>query len=157
MQSETLRRADRALSEEGARAVLARTLYGTLTVQDDAGGLYSVPLSFAAAGDAIYFHGARAGRKWSVLSKPRRATFVAATDVKTAPAEFTTAFESVVLAGRIELVVDEAERERGFTAILEKYCAEVPPAARRKYFEEGGPHAALWRFSIETMTGKRHE
>lgn len=91
------------------------------------------------------------------LQKPRAATFVVATDVKADPEEFTTAFESVVLSGTVELASDEAERRTGFFAVLAKYCATVAPEKCEVYFREGSPYAGLWRLHIECMTGKRHE
>ena len=102
MLSKTLRRADRALSEEDTRKVLARCQWGTLSYADDEGTLHSIPISYAVAGDNLYFHGGKAGTKWETLQKPRAATFVVATDVKADPEEFTTAFESVVLSGTVE-------------------------------------------------------
>ena len=74
MQSKTLRRADRALSEEDTRKVLARCQWGTLSYADDEGTLHSIPISYAVAGDNLYFHGAKAGTKWETLQKPRAAT-----------------------------------------------------------------------------------
>lgn len=157
MLSKTLRRADRALSEEDTRKVLARCQWGTLSYADDEGTLHSIPISYAVAGDNLYFHGGKAGTKWETLQKPRAATFVVATDVKADPEKFTTAFESVVLSGTVELASDEAERRTGFFAVLAKYCATVAPEKCEGYFREGSPYAGLWRLHIECMTGKRHE
>ena len=157
MQTKTLRRADRALSEEDARKVLARCQWGTLSYADDKGTLHSIPISYAVAGDNLYFHGAKAGTKWKNLQKPRAATFVVATDVVADPEEFTTAFESVVLSGTVELVPDEDERRTGFFEVLGKYCSTVAPEKCEGYFREGSPYAGLWRLRIECMTGKRHE
>ncbi len=157
MQSKALRRADRSLSEEDTRKVLARCQWGTLSYADDEGTLHSIPISYAVAGDNLYFHGAKTGTKWENLQKPRAATFVVATDVVADPEEFTTAFESVVLSGTVELVSDEAERRTGFFAVLGKYCSTVAPEKCEGYFREGSPYAGLWRLRIECMTGKRHE
>ena len=99
MLMKTLRRADRALSEENTRKLLDRCPWGTLSYADDAGTLHSIPISFAVSGDNLYLHGGKAGTKWETLQKPRAATFVVATDVKADPDEFTTAFLSVVLSG----------------------------------------------------------
>ena len=79
MLSKTLRRTDRALSEEDTRKVLARCQWGTLSYADDEGTLHSIPISYAVAGDNLYFHGGKAGTKWETLQKPRAATFVVAT------------------------------------------------------------------------------
>lgn len=157
MLMKTLRRADRTLSEDDTRKLLDRCRWGTLSYADDEGSLHSIPISYAVAGDNLYLHGAKAGTKWETLQKPRAATFVAATGVKADPEEFTTAFESVVLSGTIELVSNEDERRTGFFAVLQKYCSTVAPEKCEGYFREGSPYAGLWRLRIECMTGKRHE
>ena len=157
MLMKTLRRADRALSEEDTRKLLDRCPWGTLSYADDAGTLHSIPISFAVSDDNLYLHGGKAGTKWETLQKPRAATFVVATDVKADPDEFTTAFLSVVLSGTIELVSDEDERRTGFFALLGKYCSTVAAEKCEDYFRKGSPYAGLWRLHIECMTGKRHE
>ena len=60
-----MRRKDRELTEEEARAVLRRAEYGVLSLVTEDGAPYAVPMSYAAVGDAIYFHG-RAARRWTV-------------------------------------------------------------------------------------------
>ena len=131
MLSKTLRRADRALSEEDTRKVLARCQWGTLSYADDEGTLHSIPISYAVAGDNLYFHGGKAGTKWETLQKPRAATFVVATDVKAEPEEFTTAFDSVVLSGTVELASDEAERRTGFLRCSRNTARRSPPKSAK--------------------------
>ena len=157
MKTETLRRADRAMTEDVARRTLESTEWGTLSFADDEGVLHTRPLSYAVKGDRLYFHGAKAGEKWTLLQTPREATFVAVTGVGLRPAEFTTSFDSTMVRGVVSLVTDEYERREGFNAILNKYCHTVEPQARTKYFEEGSSYAALWRLDIRSLTGKHHE
>ena len=53
-----MRRKDREQSEEFGWDVLETCPYAVLSTTDDAGLPYSIPVSAAVAGGAIYFHSA---------------------------------------------------------------------------------------------------
>ena len=62
--NENVRRQDRLLDEESARNLLAKCEYGVLSMVDDEGGAYGLPISFVwDGGEYIYLHCAPVGHK----------------------------------------------------------------------------------------------
>ena len=65
-----IRRDDRALTNEQALEILRKGEYGVLSTVSQDGQPYGVPVSFAYADHALYFHGAVEGHGF----KPCRPT-----------------------------------------------------------------------------------
>ena len=71
----TMRRKDRALSEEAAVQILKDGEYGVLATCGADGQPYGVPLSYVYHKGKIYFHGAKTGHKLNNLSGSPKASF----------------------------------------------------------------------------------
>lgn len=86
---------------------------------------YIVPLNYVWQDGNIYFHGANEGRKVDIIQKNANATFVVCdsygTMVNPVPAETDTAYLSVMLFGKIEMVTNLSEATSIMQQLLDKY------------------------------------
>lgn len=178
-----MRRKDRQRSPDEGMGYIDRSVYGILSLADEASpsGSYSLPLSFARLGNALYFHSAKAGYKVDLFARagasekgaPVRVCLVSLAEVpelysrteletmvneKTiSPAIlagiFTTEFESAIVEGRLFEVQDEAEKLKGLFAISEKYTSD-------KMFlfdamiQDAVAYTAVYRVDIDSVEAK---
>ena len=150
-----MRRKDRQTGEEAVRRLLEEGEYGVLSLLTPEGTPYGVPLTYAAQGDSplvLYMHCARDGRKLECLRACARAHFVVVGPTRVVPQEFTIEYESVMLEGRIEEVVDAAEKRHGLLALAQKYAAGFDGAA---YAGAAGNATGVLRLTVESLSGKR--
>ncbi len=104
-----MRRAERALSDAQIAMVLSEGTWGTLSLAEDEGYPYAVPLNYVLDGDTLLFHCAIEGKKLDVLKRNPKVCFTVVTRSTVLPAEFTTDFVSVLLLGEIRILPpDEA-------------------------------------------------
>lgn len=120
------RRADRTLPPEEAERVLREAEYGTISMIDpDGNEPYGVPVSFVFFDGAIWIHSAREGRKFRVFADAPRVHFSAARNVRAAFTRYFTSFyESVMAAGKIVPVTDDAEKRAALRELCRKYLPE---------------------------------
>ena len=67
-----MRRKDRAITEEDARALLNKAEYGVLSTVTEDGKPYGVPLNFCVIDCCLYFHCADEGQKIDNITQRRR-------------------------------------------------------------------------------------
>lgn len=148
-----VRRQDRLLDEASARELLAGGEYGCLSLAD-ADGAYGIPVNYAWDGGAsIYLHCAPDGRKLRCIDRDDRVSFCVVGRTSVRPAQFTTAYESIVLACRARRGLPPAERMRALELLLAKYS----PACRdtgRRYAEKSFARTEIVRLDIVTWSGK---
>jgi len=169
-----VRRQDRLLDDAGQERLLDEGEYGFLAMNTGAGG-YGVPISFvrvrgnaagmaagmageagmvAGSGECIYFHCAPVGRKIAALEKDARVSFCVVGATQVMPAEFSTAYESVIVAGKVVLHLPDAERRAALRLLVKKYCpAQI--AEGEAYAEKLFSRTKILRLDIERRTGKK--
>jgi nitroimidazol reductase NimA-like FMN-containing flavoprotein (pyridoxamine 5'-phosphate oxidase superfamily) len=105
----TVRRQDREVDEQEARAILEKGQYGILSTVDAEGAPYGVPLSYVYRDGEIYIHSAPDGRKVDNLTPGAHFSFcvVGATEVQ--PEMFSTRYESAIASGEVRELVDQAK------------------------------------------------
>lgn len=115
-----------------------------------------VPLCFGYEPGRFWFHSAGEGRKIDLLRRCGRASFELEANVELVGGDDacnrSMRYRSVIGAGRVVFVEDEAEKRRGLAAISRQYG----------YVDESYPPAAVarttvLRLDVEEMTGKRSE
>ena len=149
-----MRRSDRAASSEKAWEILENAEYMTLSMTGAEGLPYGVTLSFARAGESLYFHCAGEGYKLDSLRKNPAVCVNAVRQQRTRPEDFTVAFESAVAFGTACEVTDQGEKEKGLLAICGKYAPETPGAAE---YVARYPEVSVWRVDVTAISGKIHE
>ena len=149
-----MHRTDREIRQEAAWSVAEDSLYGVLSMIDEKGQPYGVPVNLVRAGDSFYFHCAREGKKTDCLRKNPQVcvTFVSYAAVD--PLALTTRYASAILTGTAEEVQDEAER----TAALQALCRRLAPdhPGTEGDFSECRGITDVWKICVKEMTGKEN-
>lgn len=121
----TVRRRDRLMDSDKVVALLSSAEYGVLSMVDENGEAYGLPMSFVFDGDsALYLHCAPEGRKLRAIEHHTQVSFAIVGNTQVIPHKFTTNYESIVLTGKASIVNDEDERWKALEMILEKYSPE---------------------------------
>lgn len=154
-----MRRKDRQLSEQAAREILGRGLYGVLSTVGMDGMPYGIPISYAVEGDTIYFHCAKSGHKTQNLAHEPRASFCVVGGCVQPVFEndsFTCNYESAVVCGTVRLVEEPEEKRRALLLLSERYF----PACMDKagdIVEQGLPHVTVYALTMERVSGKARQ
>lgn len=149
-----MRRFKQQLTDEECRKVLSGGRRGTLAVNGDDGYPYTLPLNyyFDEETGCIFFHGAGEGHKIDSIKRSDKVTFnVLSTGWKN-EGDWWLQFNSVTVFGRIQIVEDRNEAEKGLRAIGIKYSPDEASAERevRKYLD----HVCILKLTPEHITGK---
>lgn len=118
-----IRRSDREVTIQEAKALLDKAEYGVLSTVDKEGQPYGVPLSFVYRNDGIYFHCALSGHKLENIDKSPKVSFCVVGNTKILPDKFATEYESVVVFG-VASEIKEAEKHSAMLWLLEKYSLD---------------------------------
>lgn len=110
---------------------------------------------------AIYFHTHLSGRLRSNAASFPQACFCASRWGRLLPSnaalEFSIQYESVVAFGAVQVLEDEAERERALYALIEKYFPGLKPGEQyRPITPNELNRTAVYKFSIDSWSGKRN-
>jgi len=147
-----MRNLKRAISEAGARELLARGEYGVLSTCGPEGQPYGVPLSYCLLADALYFHCAVAGHKLENIAADSRVSFCVVGRTEVLPEQFATRYESVIVTGRAAEVFAE-DKQQALEGLVAKYSPGFQDEGR-KYITAQSGQARVFRITIETITGK---
>ena len=171
-----MRRKDREMSLEFGLEVIDRSEFGVLSLVDQKGEVYSVPLSIVRDGMQLYFHSAKSGTKNTLLEEGKRVRVVFVSDIQVpelfqnsqldqiltgekgmemlGSKVFTTEFASAIVTGKIAIEESDEGKRRALRAICEKF---VP--GKMSYFEAAAEGAlsitSIYRVDIEEITAKR--
>ncbi len=148
-----MRRSRQQLPMKEAEDILNRGTAGVLSLADQDGRPYGVPLSYLYAEGKLIFHCASAGRKLDCIAHDPRASFcvIGADDV--VAQRYTTYYQSVIAQGRMELVADREEKIRLAMLLAEKYRPGFPEDARKSVLESLD-HLTICILIPEEITGK---
>lgn len=152
MQKE-MRNSKRRLSDEMTAEILENGLFGTLSTVGEEDVPYGVPMSYAVSDGKIYFHCAPEGHKLDNILYNNNVCFTVVDGVETIAEKFSTKFRSVIAFGKISVVEDAAEKQKGIEAIMMKYSSEFAEAGR-EYIEKYYGKFKILRIDIENISGK---
>ncbi len=147
-----IRRMDRALEDNVARAILEAGSYGILSFIDASGYPCGIPFNYAVSGDALYIHIANTGGTVASLTEDGRASFCVVTRSDIDAPEFSTNYASVVTYGWISFVEGE-DKIFGLKLILDKYASEHTDRGLA-HIDEASDNCKVMKFNIEHLTGK---
>lgn len=149
-----MRRKERREDENFAFEVIDKAEFAVLSMIDEDGLPYCLPISVVRIGEKLYFHSAENGRKAEAMSKDPNVCLTAAVDVVSAEDKFTTYFKSAVVRGKAVRVTDDEEKITALKAICERFTPsnmpDFPNAIKMSL-----PRTAVWRIDIENATGKQ--
>jgi nitroimidazol reductase NimA-like FMN-containing flavoprotein (pyridoxamine 5'-phosphate oxidase superfamily) len=127
MSSPQLRRADRAMSEQRAHAMLERAFSGRIATVGEDGYPYCIPLLYIWMDGEIYLHtsSARGHLRANVEREPRICFEIDEPDQVFDYGRFECdsglAYQSVIVFGKIRIVEERAVKQRFCEVLMEKY------------------------------------
>ena len=149
-----MRRSDRQLTDEETLQLFRDAEYGVLSVTDENNMPYGVPMSFALSDNVIYFHcSAAGGKRISGIRHDPNACFTVIGDTKLLPQKFATLYMSGIAYGKIEIISDDTEKQKGIEAILQKYSPDHIENGM-KYIASALDKIYVLKLEIEKITGK---
>ena len=153
-------RKDRAKDDAWIRAYLKRVPFGMLATEYD-GQPFIKPTNYAydEVENAIYIHGALAGRMRSNMELNPNACFCVAEMGRLLPAdtamEVGVEYASVVIYGRLERITDLKQATHGLQLLLERYFRHMKPGVDyRDVQPEEVSVTAVYRIRIDSWSGK---
>lgn len=149
-----MRRAGQMLPPDEARAILDRGSAGVLALAGDDGYPYALPISYAYAGDVLYFHSAVRGHKIDAIVRDSRASFCVIDADHVVPEALTTEYRSVIAFGRIRVLDDPDEIRSALRRLAEKYAPDLAPAQADAEIAAGMPAVCVLAMTVEHLSGK---
>jgi len=147
-----LRRKDRAIIEEEAKALLNKAEYGVLSTVAENGKPYGVPLNFCIIDHCIYFHCAVEGQKIDNIKQNNSVSFCTVGNTETLPDKFGTKYESVIVSGEVEEIF-YMNKQIALEGLLHKYSPEFFDEGI-KYIEGLADKTRVFKIVINKLTGK---
>jgi nitroimidazol reductase NimA-like FMN-containing flavoprotein (pyridoxamine 5'-phosphate oxidase superfamily) len=148
----TLRRKDRAISENETIEILSKGEYGILSTVSADGQPYGVPVSYCLVENALYFHCAVEGHKLNNLQANPRVSFCVVGKTEVQPDKFGTKYESAIVFGQANEVSGE-EKQIGLEGLLKKYSTDFFPEGL-EYIKRLTERTRVYKITIATITGK---
>ena len=150
---EKMRRDEKELSLEKTYEALDCGEVGILSVIDQDGWPYGVPLNFGRRGDTLYFHGAKEGKKASLFQEGAKGAFTVVTDYTIHPKDFDTHYISVMAFGILTEIKDKEEKRESLLSLIEKYSPDYRKEGEQ-YIARAGDGTNVYALKIEELTGK---
>lgn len=147
-----VRRSDREISVQEARAILASAEYGVLSTVGKDGQPYGVPLSYVYRNDGIYFHCALTGQKLDNIGYNAQVSFCVVGNTKVLPDKFGTEYESAVAFG-VASEVNGTERYDALLWLLEKYCPDFIEEGKL-YIGQKDQNTKVFKIDVSHISGK---
>ncbi|MGP1514790.1 MAG: pyridoxamine 5'-phosphate oxidase family protein [Bacteroidales bacterium] len=152
--NKTVRRQDRLLNEHRAVELLQNNEFGILSMIDDNGLPYAIPINFVwDKKNAIYIHCAMDGKKINALLKNTNVSFCIVGDVNLLSNKFTTEYESVIVKGKVELNISDNEKNMAIELLLAKFSPN-DLVIGRKYAEKSFYRTRIIRIDVTEFSGK---
>ena len=123
--NDTVRRQDRLLDEARSRELLETAEYGVLSMVDDDGQAYGIPVNFVWDGeDKIYIHCAPEGRKLRAIANHPKVSLCVVGRTHLLPKNFTTEYESVIVFGEARTGLPEEERMHALHLLIDEHSPD---------------------------------
>ena len=148
-----MRRSAQALPAEECEEILARRGEGVLAMAGDDGYPYALPLNYVYADGKLIFHCAKVGHKMDAMKSCDKASFCVIDAADVVPEEYSTAYRSVIVFGRVKILTDAEDIIPYLHAIGAKFTKD-DEEARMKYMKPLLSQVAVVVLSPEHISGK---
>ena len=148
-----MRRAGQALSAGECEEILRKHGEGVLAVSGDDGYPYAVPLNYVYWDGKLVMHGARAGHKVDAMRACDKVSFCVIDEKTVVPEEYSTAYRSVIVFGRVKILTEPEEMIPYLDALGAKFTKD-DAAARMAYMKPHLAGVAIYVLSPEHVSGK---
>ena len=153
-----MRRAEREVTDRGQLLEIISRCTCCRVAFSDPEGAYIVPLSFAfvpGQPDRFYFHGAKEGRKASLIAQKPKVGFELDCAYKLVAGQsgckYSCRYQSIVGTGVIGEVQDLEEKKQALSALMRQY----EPSRSFVFTDEQAQAVAVYRLDVAAMTGKQ--
>ncbi len=150
-----MRRSRQELTRRESDEILHSCSSGVLAVSGDGGWPYAVPLSYVYDGERLFFHCAKSGHKLDAVKNDARASFCVIARDEVVSEKFTTLYKSVIVFGRVRVLVDEAEKRAAVERLARKYSPDESAEALREEIERFWSALCMLELSAEHVSGKQ--
>ena len=116
-----MRRLGQQLPKEECEAILTNEPRGVLALLGDDDYPYAIPMSHVYVGGKIYFHGAREGHKIDAVKKHSKVSYCVMDKGVKAEGSWWYTFKSVIVFGKIRVLVDRDEKIEKLTHLGDKF------------------------------------
>ncbi len=152
--NDNVRRRDRLLTEQRAKDILAIAEYAVLSMIDEDGLPYAIPVNHVWDGENyIYIHCAPEGKKLRAITRNSRVCLCIVGNVNLLPSKFTTEYESVVVYGTATIGLDEEERMHALRLLINKLSPEFKQTGE-KYAHASFGRTEIIRIEAHEFSGK---
>ena len=148
-----MRRAAQALPREECEEILKRRGEGVLAVAGDDGYPYAVPLNYVYADGKLIFHCAKVGHKTDAMKSCDKVSFCVIDAADVVPEEYSTAYRSVIVFGRVKILTEAEDIVPYLHAIGAKFTKD-DEEARMKYMKPLLSQVAVVVLTPEHISGK---
>ena len=155
-----MRRAEREVTDRGQLLEIIGRCTCCRVAFSDPEGAYIVPLSFAfvpGQPDRFYFHGAKEGRKASLIAKRPKVGFEMDCAYELVAGQsgckYSCRYQSIVGTGVIGEVQDLEEKKQALSALMRQY----EPSRSFVFTDEQAQAVAVYRLDVAAMTGKQRQ
>ena len=147
-----IRRKDREIESNEVIQILENSDYGVLSTVSLNGYPYGVPVSFVFINNSIYFHCATEGHKLDNIVNNSKVSFCVVGQTCILPDEFSTTYESVIVFGIANEVLDD-EKHTALLEIIKKYSPDYIEKGK-EYIKNASKATKVIKISIEHISGK---
>lgn len=152
--NDTVRRQDRLMTESRALELLKTSEYGILSMVDEKGNPYGIPVNYVWDGkNSIYIHCAPEGKKLRAISQNAQVSFCIVGNVNILPKNFTTEYESVLLYGEAHIGLTNEEKMQALGLLVDKLSSNYKELGD-KYSRASFHRVEIIRVDFTTFTGK---
>lgn len=152
-----VRRQDRLLDEQTSEELLSKSEYGVLSMIETRGAhqaAYGIPINYVwDSKHSIYLHCAPEGHKLECADSNPLVCFVVVGQTQVISNKFTTAYESLVIRGRISRGLSQEERMVALELLLDKY-SPLDKEVGLKYTAKSFHRTEILRIEIDSVSGK---
>lgn len=157
-----MRKESREMSAEWALEVFDKAPYITVSMTEEDGTPYGLPLSLVRTDEnTFYFHCAKEGKKLDLLKKNPKVCLSAVTKCKPTigpkDGSFTLEFKSAIAFGNAEIVENDAEKIEGLRAICNRFLPQHMDAFNDAISRSLSRTAVVKITLSEPPTGKRKQ
>ena len=153
-----MRRNDREITDRQAIAAFLSAEQILRVAFYDDGDIYIVPVNYGWCEEngriCFYFHGAKAGRKYTLAQQTPKVGFEIDGRYELLPAEtgcgHSAKYRSVIGTGTLHIVTDPAEQQKGLACIMEQATGR----ADWRYDPAVAERTAVFRLDAEALTCK---
>lgn len=149
-----MRRKNKAIGLEEAKALLVNERRGVLAVNGDDGYPYCVAINYIYDEEEgkIYFHGSRIGHKHDAIVACDKVCFTVYGNESIKDLDWAPYVQSVVIFGRCHVIEDHEEAIRQVKKLAMKYYPDEATADEE--IAVSGKGVEMFEIVIEYMTGK---